>query len=140
LLPANPENCFLKGGKAVEGLRKIGVHTFAGYPPPVCNPGVAVPHVPSPTIIDHIVAGRTEFWFHEGQRNEKGGVRGRIVWRYLMEYREVLENCVRVSELRAIQSEGLDFFRHFFFGMVVLGVSLDDYWPCIYEKMRKKRF
>jgi len=51
-----------------------------------------------------------------------------------MENREVLENCVRVSELRAIQSEGLDFFRHFFFGMVVLGVSLDDYWPCIYEK------
>ncbi len=89
--------------------------------------------VPPPTIIDLIVAGRTELWLHEGQKNE-GGISGRVVWRHLMENREILSSCIRVSDLKAIQTRGLGFFRKYLYGKVILGASLQDYYPCLYEK------
>lgn len=96
---------------------------------------VAAPYVPlsKPSSIDAIVSGKTELWLHEGQKN--GEVSGRVVWRFLMENREVLSGCARSFELRAIEAEGLDFFRKHFFGKVIFGVILNsDYWACLYEK------
>ncbi|MFH1366168.1 MAG: hypothetical protein ABIG99_02170 [Patescibacteria group bacterium] len=89
-----------------------------------------IPYVPPLTIIDHIVAGRTELWSF----GAPGEVNGRAVWRHLMENREILASCVRTFGLRIVKSMGLDFFRKHFDRKVILGAPFQDYYPCLYEK------
>ena len=70
-----------------------------------------------PTEYD-VVTGVKQ-WFHDGQKNG-GVVKGQVIYEYLKE-KEMLESCLGLSDLLAIQAKGTTFFRKFFKGKAVFG-------------------
>lgn len=70
-------------------------------------------------IISAIVEGRTELWFHEGQKGNRC-MRGRVIYAYLQDIR-LMASCVDLAELEAIKAKGIDFFRKHFAGKAIFG-------------------
>jgi len=85
---------------------------------------------------------RLEQWLHDGQKNGKW-VKGQVIYEYLKK-EKMLETCVNLADLLAIQSKGIDFFRQHFAGKAVFawksvvghrGGDLDV--PCLYDDGRE---
>ena len=74
--------------------------------------------VPKSDIVLAIENGGTELWLHPEQKNE--WVQGRKILAHLTD-NALLEGCVGVPELQAIQARGLAFFRKHFRGKAVFG-------------------
>jgi hypothetical protein len=63
--------------------------------------------------------GQVEQWLHEGQK--KGGcIKGQQIYEFLKE-NKMLESCLGLADLHAIQAEGIDFFQEHFDGKLVFG-------------------
>ena len=83
-------------------------------------------------------AAKLELWLHEGQKDGKW-VNGQVIYEYLKE-KKMLENCLGLSDLIAIQAKGIDFFRRYLAGKavfawksVVRNRSGNLSVPCLYE-------
>src|SRR3989338_8616139 len=74
--------------------------------------------VPKSDIVLAIENGGTELWLHPEQKT--GWVGGRKILAHLTDG-NLLEGCVGVPELKAIQAQGLPFFRKYFRGKAVVG-------------------
>lgn len=79
-----------------------------------------------------------EQWLHEGQKNG-GCVKGQKIYKHLKN-NNMLESCLGLADLLAIQAKGIDFFRKHFAGKAVFGWK-SVVWtrigylnvPCLYE-------
>lgn len=83
-------------------------------------------------IVAAIVGGKTELWLHPKQ--ESGWVGGRKILAHLTQS-GLLAGCVDLDDLRAIQAQGVDFFRKNFRGKAIFGwrgVSV-GFVPCLFE-------
>ena len=69
-------------------------------------------------IIAAIENGEIEPWLHKDQ--ETNWVRGRTILTYLTA-NDKLASCVDLTELKAIQVKGPDFYRKHFAGKVIVG-------------------
>ncbi|MFH1201244.1 MAG: hypothetical protein V1484_02900 [bacterium] len=70
-------------------------------------------------IVREIIEGKTELWLHDEQRVGRS-IKGWDIFNCLT-YAGLLSGCVRVHELRDIQSMGVGFFRQYFAGRKVFG-------------------
>lgn len=64
-------------------------------------------------------AAKLELWLHEGQKGGKW-IKGQKIYEHLKE-KKMLEGCLGLSDLLAIQAKGIAFFRQYFAGKVVFG-------------------
>lgn len=64
-------------------------------------------------------AVKLELWLHEGQKNGKW-VKGQKIYEHLKE-NKMLESCLSLSDLLAIQAKGITFFRQHFASKAVFG-------------------
>lgn len=60
---------------------------------------------------------KLEQWLHNGQKNGKW-IKGQVIYEYLKD-KKMLESCINLADLLAIQTKGIDFFRQHFAGKVV---------------------
>lgn len=61
---------------------------------------------------------RVEQWLHDGQRNNT--IKGQKIYEYLKE-KKMLQSCLGLSDLVAIQAKGIVFFRQHFAGKAIFG-------------------
>ena len=73
-------------------------------------------------------AAKLELWLHEGQKDGKW-VNGQVIYEYLKE-KKMLENCLGLSDLIAIQAKGIDFFRRHFASKAVFA------WKSVVRRRR----
>jgi len=62
---------------------------------------------------------RVEQWLHEGQKGDKW-VKGQVIYEYLKD-NQMLESCLALEDLLAIQAKGINFFRQHFKGKAIFG-------------------
>jgi len=62
-------------------------------------------------------AAKLELWLHDDQKGLKW-IKGQVIYEYLKE-KKMLENCLGLSDLIAIQAKGIDFFRRYLAGKAV---------------------
>lgn len=62
---------------------------------------------------------RVEQWLHDGQKDGKW-VKGQVIYEYLKE-KKMLQSCLGLSDLVAIQDKGILFFRQHFAGKAIFG-------------------
>lgn len=64
-------------------------------------------------------AAKLELWLHDVQKDGKW-VKGQVIYEHLKK-KKMLESCLGLSDLLAIQAKGVDLFRRHFAGKAVFG-------------------
>ena len=64
-------------------------------------------------------ASMLELWLHEKQRT--GRIQGHDLYKYLEDNEKMLESCLGLTDLLAIQAKGIAFFRKHFAGKAIFG-------------------
>ncbi|PIR40163.1 MAG: hypothetical protein COV33_01205 [Candidatus Zambryskibacteria bacterium CG10_big_fil_rev_8_21_14_0_10_34_34] len=81
---------------------------------------------------------QVEQWLHDGQKRDKW-VKGQVIYEYLKD-NQMLNSCLSLADLLAIQAKGINFFRQHHKGKAIFGwksvVRRRDghlYVPCLCE-------